>query len=47
MRENNEHIEKFLIENYVEVIKAFDFLENDENYFAKREGLKTLYEVLC
>jgi len=24
----------------------FDFLEKDENYFAKREGLKTLHEVL-
>ena len=24
----------------------FDFLENDKNYFAKREGLKTQYMVL-
>jgi len=25
---------------------VFDYLENDENYFAKREGLKTLYHLL-
>jgi len=27
--------------NYEPIFEMFDFLENDTNYFAKREGLKT------
>ncbi len=33
-------------EHHKEIFEAFDFLENDNNYFAKREGLKTQYMVL-
>jgi hypothetical protein len=28
------------------LLEIFDYLEKDENYFAKREGLKTLYHLL-
>lgn len=38
--------EQFLINNYVELFKLFDLLENDPNYFSKREGLKTQYMLL-
>jgi hypothetical protein len=36
-----------MLTNYKEVFEIFDFLEDDQSYFAKREGLKTLHEVLC
>lgn len=32
--------------NHQAIFELFDFLENDNNYFAKREGLKTQYMVL-
>lgn len=28
------------------MFEIFDFLENDSNYFAQREGLKTQYMLL-
>ncbi len=34
-------------QNLNEIIEMFDFLENEDNYFAKRLGLKTQYMVLC
>lgn len=38
--------DQFLLDNYVELFKLFDILENDPNYFSKREGLKTQYMLL-
>ncbi|CDW83107.1 mo25-like protein 2 [Stylonychia lemnae] len=45
-REGDEGFVKFLHENQEEILQVFDYLEQDENYFAKREGLKTLYQLL-
>ena len=36
----------FLYNNCEEVLKLFDILENDQNYFSKREGFKTEYMLL-
>jgi hypothetical protein len=43
----NPMFEQFLIDNYSELFKLFDLLENDPNYFSKREGLKTQYMLLA
>lgn len=37
----------FMAANREGVLCLFDFLAADSNYFAKREGLKLLYQLLC
>ncbi len=43
----NPDFEPFLIDNHDALFKLFDQLENDPNYFSKREGLKTQYMLLA
>ena len=44
---SNTNFEDFLIMNSEGLFKIFDSLENDSNYFSKREGLKTQYMLLA
>ena len=45
-RDNDEQFIHFINDNKEDVLKVFDSLEKENNYFAKRESLKTLYQVL-
>lgn len=46
-RENDKAYLDFIHANYEAIFEMFDFLENETNYFAKREGLKTQYLLLA
>jgi hypothetical protein len=43
----NPTFDAFIIENHTALFKLFDQLEQDPNYFSKREGLKTQYMLLA
>ncbi len=45
-RPNDRAFEVFIESNSTEIFDLFATLEKDQNYFAKREGLKTLYMLL-
>ena len=44
---DNPAFEQFLIDTHDALFKLFDTLEQDPNYFSKREGLKTQYMLLA
>ncbi len=46
-RENDLAFADFMKNNSDEILRLFDTLSADSNYFAKREGLKLLYQLLC
>ena len=46
-RENDQLFETFVLTNKTAILDLFDILGHDSNYFAKREGLKSLYELVC
>lgn len=43
----NPAFEQFLLDNNDALTRLFELLENDPNYFSKREGLKTQYMLLA
>jgi hypothetical protein len=43
----NPVFEGFIIDNNNAIFKLFETLENDQNYFSKREGFKTQYMLLA
>jgi hypothetical protein len=45
-REGDEFFDDFVDQNQQEIFGLFDQFQIEENYFAKRQGLKTLYMLL-
>ena len=45
-RENDYNFKNFLMQNHDFIFEMFDILKDGDNYFVKRQGLKTLHEVL-
>ena len=46
-RDKDEAYNAFIKQHESDVLGLFDILAQDTNYFAKREGLKSLYQLLC
>lgn len=45
-RDSDGNFIQFIAESKEEILSIFDSLQKENNYFAKRESLKTLYQLL-